>query len=68
MLYSTKHKCHYSLKGKHIWLNLRVVKKEFGIFIFYWKESENWLTDESRNKAIYMLFKVIKVCYLKTKN
>lgn len=61
MLYSTKHKCHYSLKGKHVWLNLRIERPKSGIFIFSWKESENWLTDESRNKAIYMLF---ITCYL----
>lgn len=36
-------------------------ERRSGILIFHCRESGNWLTDDSRSKAIYILFNVIKV-------
>lgn len=43
-------------------------EKRSGILIFHCRESGNWSTDDSRSKAIYILFNIIKVTNKKTKN
>lgn len=58
-----------------MWLSLGVerkkgklqVKKGSGILIFHCRELGNWLTDDSRSRAICILFKVINVTTEKIK-